>query len=155
MEFGAGGSALRFSPFVVRCCKESYEANLLQEEDTTQLYQKETVDAIANLATSTASDFATVSTLTNTNSTLTLALIACQLQLVEALQNVAKLTTSLDDINKNHSASPSITRNWYYCWTHRYLWNHSIRDCEKPRAGHDKGATKADTKGVSARNKPS
>ena len=33
--------------------------------------------------------------------------------------------------------------------------NHSSRDCEHPRKGHDKGATKADTKGGSARNKPS
>ena len=27
MEFSAGGGALRFAPFVVSCCKESFEAN--------------------------------------------------------------------------------------------------------------------------------
>ena len=69
---------------------EFHSANLLQEEDTTQIYQQETVNAIANLATATASDRATVATLTATNRTLTSALTDCQLQLVEALQNVAK-----------------------------------------------------------------
>ena len=83
-----------------------------------QLYQQETVDAISNLATATASDCATVATLTATNSTLTSALTVCQLQLVEALQNVSKLTTSLANLNKNHSAGPSITGNWHYCWTY-------------------------------------
>ena len=54
--------------------------NLLQEQDTTQLYQQETVDAIDNLVTATPCDCATVATLIATNSTLTLDLTACQLQ---------------------------------------------------------------------------
>ena len=64
---------------------EFHSVNLLQEEDTTQLYQQENVDTIANLDTSTDSNQATVATLTATNSNLTSALTACQLQLVEAL----------------------------------------------------------------------
>ena len=79
-----------------------------------QFYQRETVNAIANHATATARDRATVATLTATNSTLTSALTACQLQLVEAIQDVAKLTTSLADLNKNPSARPSNTGNWHY-----------------------------------------
>ena len=78
---------------------EFCSANILQEQDTTQLYQQETVDAIANLAIATASDCATVATLTATNSTLTLALTACQLQLVEALQYFSKLTSIIADLN--------------------------------------------------------
>ena len=74
----------------------------MQEEDKTQIYQQETGNTIANLATPTAIDHATVATLTATNSTLTSALTRCQLQLVEALKNVAKLNTALADINKNH-----------------------------------------------------
>ena len=27
MKFSAGGGALRFSPFIVRCCEESFEVN--------------------------------------------------------------------------------------------------------------------------------
>ena len=134
---------------------EFHSANLLQEQDTTQLYQQETVDAIANLATATASDRAMVAILTATNSTLTSALTACQLQLVEALQDVAKLTTVIADLNKNPSAKPSNTGNWHYCWNHGYSSGHSSRDCKKPRPGHYKGATKADTKGGSTRHKPS
>ena len=119
----------------------------MQDQSATQLYQQETVDAIANLATATARDRATVATLTATNITLTLALTACQIQLVEALQDVAKLTTFISDLRKNPSAKPSNTRNRHYCWTHGYSSAHSSRDCEKPKPGHDKGATKADTKG--------
>ena len=58
---------------------EFHSAYLPQEEDTNQIYQQKTVDAIANLATATASDRATVANLTATNSTLTLALTAWQL----------------------------------------------------------------------------
>ena len=120
-----------------------------------QLYQQETVDAIANLATATASNRSTVATLTSTNRTLTLALTACQIQLVEALQDVAKLTTAISDLYKNPSAKLSNTGNWHYFWTRVYYYGRSSRDCEKPRPGHDKGATKVDTKGRSTRHKPS
>ena len=82
---------------------EFHSATLLQEEDKTQLDQQETVGAIANLATATARNCYTLATLTSTNRTLTSALIACQLQLVEAMQNVAKLTTPLADINSSRT----------------------------------------------------
>ena len=108
---------------------EFHTANLLQEQDTTQLHQQETVNAIDNLATAISSDSTTVATLTATTSTLTSALTACQPQLVEALQNVAKLTTTLVDINKNPSARPPNTRNWHYLWNHGYSSNHSSRVC--------------------------
>ena len=66
-----------------------------------QLYQQETVDAIANFATATARNRATVASLTATNITLTSALTACQLQLVEARQDVTKLTTVIANLKKN------------------------------------------------------
>ena len=92
----------------------------MQEEDKTQLYQHETVHAIANLATTIVIDRSTVAILTATNSTLTLALTDCQLQLVKALQNVAELSTALANLKKNPSARPPNNGNWYYCWTHVY-----------------------------------
>ena len=46
--------------------------------------------------------------------TLTSSLTARQFQLVEALQDVAKLTTVIADLHKNPSAKPSNTRNWHY-----------------------------------------
>ena len=67
------------------------------------------------------------------NTTLSLSLTAFKLQLVEALQDVAKLTTGIADLNKNPSEKPSNTGNWNYCWTHGYSSRHSNRDYEKPR----------------------
>ena len=99
----------------------------MHEQASTQLYQQETLDSIANLATATARNGATVATLTVTNSTLTSALTARQIQLVKALQDVAKLTTVIADLRKNYSAKPSNTVNWHYCWTHGYSSAHSIR----------------------------
>ena len=92
--------------------------------------------------------------MTATYSTLTAALTACQLQLVKALQKVTKLTTSLANLNRSHSVQPPNTVIRHYCWTHEYLSNHSSRDYTHPKEGHYKGATKADTKGGSAKNIP-
>ena len=89
-----------------------------------------------------------------TNSTLTSDLTACQTQLAKALQDVAKLTTAIADLRKNPSEKPSNTGNWHYCWTHGYFSAHSSHDLKKPKPVHDKGATKADTKGGSTKNKP-
>ena len=107
---------------------EFHSANLFQEEDTNEICQQETVDAISNLDTSTTSNRDMVATLTATNSTLTSSLTACQLQLVEALKNVAKLTTAMANLNKNNSTRPPTTGKWHYCWTHGYSLNHSSRD---------------------------
>ena len=60
----------------------------------------ETVDAIAKLSTTTASDRATVATLTATNSTLTSSLKDCQLQLVEALRMSTNSLPSLPTSTK-------------------------------------------------------
>ena len=83
---------------------EFHSANIMQEEGKIRLYQQETVDVVENLSTATASNQATVANLTATNITLTSALTECHLQLVEALQNVTKLTTYLANLNRNHSA---------------------------------------------------
>ena len=131
-----------------------HSANHVQDQAVKQLYQQETVDVIANLATVTSRNRATVANLMATNSTLTSALTACQTWLVEALKDVAKLTTVIADLRKNPGAKLFNTGNWHYCWTHGYFSAHSSRDCKKPKPVHDKGATKADTKGVSTRNKP-
>ena len=54
-------------------------------------YQNETAEAIANLATATASDRASVAALTATNSNLTADCKATHFQLLIALQDLAKL----------------------------------------------------------------
>ena len=61
-------------------------------------YQNETVEAIANLATATASDRASVEALTETNSTLTAECTATHSQLLIALQDLAKLHVTVADL---------------------------------------------------------
>ena len=68
-------------------------------------YQNETFEAIANLATSTASDRASVAALTATNSTLTLDCTATHSQLLIALQDLAKLHVTVADLRKQLSAA--------------------------------------------------
>ena len=64
------------------------------------VYQNETVKAIANLATATASDRASVAALTATNSTLTADCTATHSQILVALQDLAKLHVAVVDLRK-------------------------------------------------------
>ena len=59
---------------------------------------KKTVKAIANFATGTASDRASVAALTATNSTLTAESTATHFQLLIALQDLAKLHVTVTDL---------------------------------------------------------
>ena len=63
-------------------------------------YQNETVKAIANLATATAIDRASVAALTATNSTLTTDCTATHSQLLIALQDLAKLHVTVANLRK-------------------------------------------------------
>ena len=60
-------------------------------QSANHVYQHETVKAIANLATTTASDCASVAALTATKSTLTADCTATYYQILVALQDLAKL----------------------------------------------------------------
>ena len=61
-------------------------------------YQNEMVESIANLATDTASDRASVAALTATNSTLTANCTATHSQLLVALQDIAKLHVTVANL---------------------------------------------------------
>ena len=63
-------------------------------------YQNETVKAIANLATSTASDRTSVAALTATNSTLTVDFTATHSYLLISLQDLSKLQFTVANICK-------------------------------------------------------
>ena len=90
-------------------------------------YQNETVEAIANLATATASDRSLVAAITATNSTLTIDCTATHSQLIIALQDLAKLHVTVTDIRKKLSAagikSSGSSLN-HYCWTCGTRCNH-------------------------------
>ena len=87
------------------------------------VYHQDTVEAIANLATAMDSDCAAVAALSATNSTLTTKLTACQEKLVEALQEVTKLSNQNSELRRQTSNQPkfdptSKPTNRHYCWTH-------------------------------------
>ena len=81
-------------------------------------YQNETAEAIANLATATASDRASVAALTTTNSTLTANSTTTHFQILIALQDLAKLHVTVIDLRKQLSAAgikPSGSSSNHYC----------------------------------------
>ena len=113
-------------------------------------YQNETVEAIANLATATASDRASVAALTATNSTLTADCTATHAQLLIALQDLSKLQVTVADLQKQLSAAgikPSGSSSNHYCWTCSTRCDTSSRKYPTPAAGHQKDATRNDQEG--------
>ena len=84
-------------------------------------YHQDTVDAIANLATATASDHASVAPLTVTNSNFSSGLAATNVTLVSALQEITKLTSLLFALQHTYiSISTRSDPNHHYCWTNGY-----------------------------------
>ena len=131
-------------------------------------FHQQTFEALANLATATESDRSAVSNLTGTNSALTLQLSATNAKLDTALADIAALRLELtssragnysrnvngdgnwsNNGNRNHTRAPTVRKyfNKNYCWTHGYHVhrNHASQTCEKPKAGHRKLATRANT----------
>ena len=88
-------------------------------QSANKAYQNETVEAIVNLATATASDRASVAALTATNITLTADSTATHSQLLITLQDFSKLRVTVTDLQKQLSAagikSSSSSPN-HYCW---------------------------------------
>jgi hypothetical protein len=101
------------------------------------------IDALANLATATASDIGVVTALTHANSLL-----------VKKLEETSSKFRELKDlINQEHhdkrgprSFDPS-ARN--YCWTRGYNVGktHTSLTCNTPESGHKAEATQADNMG--------
>jgi hypothetical protein len=111
-------------------------------------YQQETVDAIANLATATAHDRATVATLSATVSKLTSELASANAKLITALSAVAALTSA-------SKAPPDTPRaaNRHYCWSCGFKCEHPSFRCPNPKTGHDNFAKSSDTRKGSQTNK--
>ena len=135
-----------------------HAANHGNQHAANHFYRQETVSAISNLATATASDHALVATLAVTNITLAAALTLSNSKLVTALQYVARLTGTISELrrklgNPNPATAPEV--GWdkqHYCWTCGYTCKHSSHNCPIPATGHQKGATKAKRLGGSPKN---
>ena len=106
-------------------------------------YQQDTVDAIACLATATASDRQALANLTATNLALTNELASTNAKLITALLKVTKLTELLGNnkggVRSNNTYVPR--QRTYYCHSHGYACPHHSNNCPSPKAGHNKHAT--------------
>jgi hypothetical protein len=114
------------------------------------VYQDETIEAIANLATATSHDRQAVATLTSTNSTLTKELTRVNAQLVTALLANTKLTAQLSEKTGNPNARHDAR---HYCWSCGYQCTHYSSKCPTPKDGHQKGAKASNIMGGSTANK--
>jgi hypothetical protein len=105
---------------------------------------KDTVDAIAQLATATASDGGTVATLTTTNAKLATQLEAAHAQIA---QLKSKITTLKNKIESAWQGQRSLktTNNSSYCWSHGYQVAKSLTSatCNMKKSGHQNAANKS------------
>ena len=122
--------------------------------------QQDTATAIANLATSTASDRSTISNVSDTNSALATNLTITNYKLQEFQSTIADIThqvTILRDFNGHYNQKapfPDIFQqvpNNNYCWTHGYRVNkkHDINSCSNSDHGNQKTANRTDNIGGS------
>jgi hypothetical protein len=116
------------------------------------VYQQDTIEALANLATATSHDRQAVSTLTATNSALTKELKGVNEKLVAALLANTKLTAQL--ASPQPASQDTRIEARHYCWSCGYKQTHYSSKCPSPKDGHQKGAKAADTMGGSTANKP-
>ena len=130
-----------------------------------QNHQAETVDALANLATATAADRATVDTLTDTIAQLLSELASAQAKLISSLLDYQRLLKRLSDqggswdntsgggtdgkTSGDGAAGPWDGPSIHYCHTHGHKCPHPSFKCPEPNTGHIKNATKKDTRGGS------
>jgi predicted RNase H-like nuclease (RuvC/YqgF family) len=80
---------------------------------------QDNVDAIAQLATATASDRGTVATLTTTNDKLVTQLEAAQAQIIQLKNKIATLKNKIKPAWQGQRPIKT-TNNDSYCWSHGY-----------------------------------
>jgi hypothetical protein len=114
-------------------------ANNVQAQETDFFYN-ETAEAFSNLAMAATADKDLLSTLTNTNSTLTNQL-ATKDKIIAALQEQLRSNRAPTMTHRQPSASDKAKR---YCWTHgiRVSSNHTSANCTNPGEGHKSDATR-------------
>lgn len=120
-------------------------------------FVNDTADAFANLATATASDRQMLADLTATNKELT-QLMAKKDAKISNLKKKLNDRSGPRDRNTTTMNQDSTKRRYNnnnYCWTHGFdIHNtHTSQSCNFPNEGHQREATRADTKGGSSANK--
>jgi hypothetical protein len=124
-----------------------HRANMMIEQGR-DYSMKDTVDAIAQLATATASDRGTVATLTTTNAKLANQLEAAPALIVQLKSEIALLKNKIKPAWQGQRPVKT-TNNDSYCWSHGYQVArlHTSVTCNMKKIGHQETATKTDTMG--------
>jgi hypothetical protein len=109
---------------------------------------QKTSDAIAQLATATASDRSTVSTLTTTNAKLANQLEAAHALIAKLKSEIATLKIKLKPVWQGQRPART-TNNDSYCWSHGYQVgkSHTSASWQVRKTGHKEAATKTDNMG--------
>jgi uncharacterized protein YlxW (UPF0749 family) len=104
---------------------------------------QDTVDAIAQLATATASDRGTVYTLTTTNAKLATQLEVAQAQIAQLKDEITALKNNIKPAWQSQRPIKT-TNNDSNCWWHGYQVAklHKSATCNMKKSGHKDAATK-------------
>jgi hypothetical protein len=124
-----------------------HSANMMIEQSHDESMQ-ETVEAIAQLATATASDQGTVATMTTTNAKLANQLEAAHALIAQLKNEMATLKNKIKPAWQGQRPVKT-TNNNSYCWSHGYqvAKSHTSATCNMKKSGHQDAATKIDTMG--------
>jgi predicted RNase H-like nuclease (RuvC/YqgF family) len=106
------------------------------------------IDAIAQLATATASDRGTVATLTTTNAKLATQLEAAHAQIAQLKNEIATLKKKIKPAWQGQRPIKT-TKNDSYCWSHGYqvAKSHTSATCNMKKSGHQDAANKSNPMG--------
>jgi hypothetical protein len=122
-------------------------ANMMMKQGRDETMQ-DNVDAIAQLATATASDRGTVATLTTTNAKLANQLEAPHALITQLKNEIATLKNKIKPAWQGQRPVKT-TNNDSYCWSHGYqvATSHTSATCNMKKSRHQDAATKTDTVG--------
>jgi hypothetical protein len=124
-----------------------HSANMMIEHGREETMQ-DTVNAISQLATATASDRGTVATLTTTNAKLATQLEAAQAQIAQLKDEKVALRNKIKP-DWQGQQTHKMTNNDSYCWSHGYqaAKSHTSATCNMKKSGHKDTATKSNPMG--------
>jgi hypothetical protein len=122
-------------------------ANMMIEQGRDESMNKK-AEAIAQLATTTASDWGTVATLTTTNAKLATQLEAAHALIAQLKSEIATLKIKIKPIWQGQQPTRT-TNNDSHCWSHGYQVSktHTSATCNIRKIGHQETVTKVDTMG--------
>jgi hypothetical protein len=124
-----------------------HSANMMIEKGREETMQ-DTVNAIAQLATATASDRGTVATLTTSNVNIATQLEAAQAQIAQLKDDIAALKNKIKPAWQGQRPIKT-TNNDSYCWSHGYqvAKSHTSATCNMKKSGHKDVANKSNPMG--------